>query len=155
MDEQVGAQQEAGDVVAPLENVHPLFQPQFPGLGQERPGVVLADGDQAGALPERPGQGGQGAQAAVQALGLEAGADLQQQQVALAQAELPAEGGADLGRVGRGPPVPGDTRGQQVETVFRGAVVLHEQGLLLAEISNIRVRPSAANTARSKAAKWR
>ncbi|GAB1414571.1 hypothetical protein MASR1M97_33070 [Candidatus Desulfobacillus denitrificans] len=53
--------------------------------------IVLADGDEAGAPLEIVGQGGERLEAAVEPLGLEAGADLHQQQVVASEVEFAAE----------------------------------------------------------------
>ncbi|MCY1528236.1 hypothetical protein D9M68_633350 [compost metagenome] len=130
VDQQVGAEQEARDVAAALEDLHVVGQAEGLDLQQERLGIVLADDDQPGALLQRARQRGEGLEAAVQALGLEAGADLHQQQVIVGELEFAAELGADFRGVRRRAAVLGDARRQQVEALRRRAVVLDEQRLL-------------------------
>ncbi|MNE27991.1 hypothetical protein D3C80_1214150 [compost metagenome] len=79
VNQQVGAQQEARDVAAPLEELHLVAQAEGGALQLEHLGVVLADDHQAGALAQRRRQCGQGLEATVDALGLEPGTDLHQQ----------------------------------------------------------------------------
>ncbi len=96
----------------------------------ERLGVVLADDHQPGARLQLTRQCGQRLEAAIQPLGLEARADLHQQQIILAEGELTAKLGADLGGVGRRTTVHSYTRGQQMEALRRRGVMLDEQRLL-------------------------
>ena len=130
MDQQVGAEQETRNVAAPLEDLHLIGHAQRLGLQLERTRIILADGDQAGTLFKLVRQRGQGLEAAVQPLGLEAGADLHQQQVVVRQFEFTTELGADLGRVGRCAAILGNARRQQMKALARRLVVLDEQRLL-------------------------
>ncbi|MFU0840621.1 MAG: hypothetical protein ACFWUJ_19385 [Pseudomonas fragi] len=93
-------------------------------------GVVLTDYKQFGAFFKLTRQGRQRFEATVHALGLEARADLHQQQVVVCQIEFTAELGADLGRIGRRAAVQGNARRQQVEALQRGVVMLDKQRLL-------------------------
>jgi len=79
-----------------LQELHALAHAQGGGLQLERLGIVLADHQQPGAPAQGLGQRGERLQAAVHALGLEAGADLDQQQDVVGEAELGAQAGAHL-----------------------------------------------------------
>ncbi|MCY1557770.1 hypothetical protein D9M68_946460 [compost metagenome] len=52
MDQQVGAEQEARDIAAALEDLHVVGDAQRLGLQLKATRVVLADGDQPGALAQ-------------------------------------------------------------------------------------------------------
>ncbi|MNP12151.1 hypothetical protein D3C76_1043710 [compost metagenome] len=148
MDQQVGTEQEARDVAAPLENLHVVGDTQRLHLQQERLGIVLADHDQLRALAQFARQRGDGLQAAVQALGLEAGADLHQQQVIVGELELTAELGADFRHIRWRAAVLGDARRQQVEALRRGGVMLDEQRLLnLGDHQDLGLRPGIEHRA--------
>src|SRR5690606_1694228 len=112
---QIGAEQEARDIAAPIENLHLPAQPQRLDLQQEGLGIVLADGNQPRALFQLAWQRCQSLEAAVQALGLEAGAYLHQQQVVVLEAEFATEISADLGSISRRPAVLSNARRQQME----------------------------------------
>ena len=101
VDQQIGPQQKARNVAASLENLHLIGQPQRLDLQQKGRGIVLADGDQPGTRSQGFRQGSDGFQAAIQSLGLEAGAELQEQQLIAAQAEFLTEGCTNLRCVGR------------------------------------------------------
>ncbi|MNF04362.1 hypothetical protein D3C80_2038640 [compost metagenome] len=72
MNQQVGAQQEARDIAAALEELHLVAQAQGSALQLEYLGVVLADHHQPGAFAQGRRQRGQCLEAAVHAFGLEA-----------------------------------------------------------------------------------
>ena len=130
VDQQIGTEQETRNIAAPLENLHLIGHTQRLGLQLERARIVLTDGDQSGALLQLTRQGGKGFEAAIQTLGLEAGADLHQQQVAIRQLEFSTKLGANLSGIGRRAAVCSDARRQQVKALQRGVVMLDKQRLL-------------------------
>ncbi len=130
MDQQIGTEQKARDVAAPLEKLDHAGNTQRLGLQLERLGVVLTDHQQPGALAQFARQRRQGLEAAVDPLGLEAGTDLHQQQLVGPHFELLAELGADLRGIGRRAAILGNARRQQVKAFSGRAVVLDEQRLL-------------------------
>src|SRR5690606_4024463 len=130
MDQQVGAQQETRNVAAPLEKLHHAGNAQRLGLQLEGLGIILTDYQQARAPFQLPRQRGERLEAAVDALGLEAGADLHQQQVIGAKLEFLTKLVTYLYRVDRGTAILGNTRRQQVEAFGLGAVMFDEQRLL-------------------------
>lgn len=83
--------------------------------------LILANDDQPRSRFQCLRKAGQRIETAIEPLGLEAGTDLQEEQIFVGQRELTAEVGADCGGVGRRPPVCCDARRQQVETLLRRA----------------------------------
>src|SRR5690606_31866027 len=130
VDEQVGAQQEARNVAAPLEKLDHAGNAQRLGLQFEGLGIILADHQQPRAPLQLPRQRGECLEAAVDALGLEAGADLHQQQVIGAKLEFLPKLVTYLYRVDRGTAILGNAGWQQVEALGLGAVMFDEQRLL-------------------------
>ena len=93
MNQQVGAEQEARNIAASRQDVHLLCQAQGRRLAAKSPRRILADDDQARACPLRRRQMRQRQQTAVQPLGLEPRAHLQQQEIFRRQPEFSAERG--------------------------------------------------------------
>ncbi len=130
VNQQVGTEQEARNIAAPLEELHVITQAQRRTLQLEHLGVVLTDHHQPGTFAQVRRQCRQGFQAAIDAFGLETRTDLHQQQLIVRQLELAAKRRTNLCGVGRRPAILGDARRQQVETLQRRAVVFDEQWLL-------------------------
>ena len=130
VNQEVRAEQKTRDVIATGKNLHPVPQPKPCSLQPKRPRIVLPDGDQARAVFQVLGERRERPQTAVEPLGLEAGADLQQQQIIRRQPELPAECGTDLIGIRRGAAIRIDARRQRMESFRRCPVMADEQGLL-------------------------
>ncbi|MCY1314563.1 hypothetical protein D9M70_652270 [compost metagenome] len=79
VNQQVGTKQKTRDIAASFQELHLIAQAQRRALQLEHLGVVLANHHQPGALAQPRRQCGQGLEATVDTLGLEAGADLHHQ----------------------------------------------------------------------------
>ncbi|MNM82649.1 hypothetical protein D3C81_946830 [compost metagenome] len=130
VDQQIGAQQETRNIAAPLEERHVVAKPQCRALHLEQFGVVLADYKQPGAFLQIGGQCRQRLEAAIDAFGLEPGADLHQQQFIVLKVEFGTEPGANFISIRWTATVLGDARWQQMEALQRRVVMFDEQRLL-------------------------
>ena len=145
MNQEVSPQQEARDVIAPRENSHPLGQPERSSLAQKLGRIVLADDKQACPPAQRLRQSGKCLDAAIKSFGLEARANLQQQQILVAQAKLAPEVGTQIGGIRRRFAVARNPRRQEVKPRRRSSVMPLEKRLL-----QLRDHQNFSTTLRSK-----